>query len=255
MEGGYPGRAETTARLPPPEQDGDRGRDEGRGGGGGGCPRAPVMPVCKFFPVEGNGSASWRNPRGRGWDHSPGGLLAGAGEEPFLIHVCALRKKVCCRPDAACGTHGTEPGRRPALSTLVQKSGCQGVAHRRPHRRTPALARLCPPGAVLPGAWHCTALHGVARARGWCAGANPTVTGSPAALFHRPGTGHLPSDRPYSGADIPAHCVGGRRSTVFRAIADVLRSIGGAIATVVTLPFRALARLFGGASSSAHGRH
>ncbi|CAM5575353.1 hypothetical protein SGLAM104S_09931 [Streptomyces glaucescens] len=37
---------------------------------------------------------------------------------------------------------------------------------------------------------------------------------------------------------------------VFRAIADVLRQIGGAIATVVTLPFRALARLFGGASSS-----
>ncbi|MFG2225020.1 LPFR motif small protein [Streptomyces sp. NPDC048644] len=39
------------------------------------------------------------------------------------------------------------------------------------------------------------------------------------------------------------------------AIADVLRSIGGAIATVVTLPFRALARLFGGASDTAHGRH
>jgi hypothetical protein len=37
---------------------------------------------------------------------------------------------------------------------------------------------------------------------------------------------------------------------VFRAIADVLRQIGGAVATVVTLPFRALARLFGGASSS-----
>ncbi len=44
----------------------------------------------------------------------------------------------------------------------------------------------------------------------------------------------------------------GRRkgSYVFRAIADVLRQIGGAIATVVTLPFRAVARLFGGASSS-----
>ena len=39
------------------------------------------------------------------------------------------------------------------------------------------------------------------------------------------------------------------------AIADVLRSIGGAIATVVALPFRAVARLFGGASSSAHGHH
>ncbi len=38
---------------------------------------------------------------------------------------------------------------------------------------------------------------------------------------------------------------------MFRAIADILRQIGGAIATVVTLPFRALARLFGGASSSA----
>jgi hypothetical protein len=33
---------------------------------------------------------------------------------------------------------------------------------------------------------------------------------------------------------------------MFQAIADVLRSIGNAIATVVTLPFRALARLFGG---------
>ena len=40
---------------------------------------------------------------------------------------------------------------------------------------------------------------------------------------------------------------------VFRAIADVLRQIAGAIATVVTLPFRAVARLFGGASSSARG--
>ncbi|MEU3250580.1 LPFR motif small protein [Streptomyces sp. NPDC006997] len=37
---------------------------------------------------------------------------------------------------------------------------------------------------------------------------------------------------------------------MFRAIADVLRQIGGAVATVVTLPFRALARLFGGASGS-----
>ncbi|WP_405652937.1 LPFR motif small protein [Streptomyces sp. RK9] len=37
---------------------------------------------------------------------------------------------------------------------------------------------------------------------------------------------------------------------MFRAIADVLRQIAGAIATVVTLPFRALARLFGGASRS-----
>lgn len=49
--------------------------------------------------------------------------------------------------------------------------------------------------------------------------------------------------------------VAGRRkgSYVFRAIADVLRQIGGAIATVVTLPFRALARLFGGASNSSRG--
>ena len=45
-----------------------------------------------------------------------------------------------------------------------------------------------------------------------------------------------------------------RGDTVFRAIADVLRQIGGAIATVVTLPFRALARLFGGASSATRGR-
>ncbi|MEU9095265.1 LPFR motif small protein [Streptomyces sp. NPDC087901] len=42
---------------------------------------------------------------------------------------------------------------------------------------------------------------------------------------------------------------------MLKAIADVLRSIGSAIATVVTLPFRALAKLFGGASSSAHGHH
>jgi Na+/melibiose symporter-like transporter len=42
---------------------------------------------------------------------------------------------------------------------------------------------------------------------------------------------------------------------MLKAIADVLRSIGGAIATVVTLPFRAVARLFGGASDSAHGHH
>ncbi|MEC4017474.1 LPFR motif small protein [Streptomyces sp. H27-D2] len=35
---------------------------------------------------------------------------------------------------------------------------------------------------------------------------------------------------------------------MFRAIADALRTVGGAIATVVTLPFRLLAKLFGGAS-------
>jgi hypothetical protein len=46
----------------------------------------------------------------------------------------------------------------------------------------------------------------------------------------------------------PGQTEEGRRETlVFRAIADVLRQIGGAIATVVTLPFRALARLLGGA--------
>ena len=33
-----------------------------------------------------------------------------------------------------------------------------------------------------------------------------------------------------------------------RAIADIIRMIGGALATVVTLPFRALGRLFGGLS-------
>ena len=44
----------------------------------------------------------------------------------------------------------------------------------------------------------------------------------------------------------PGRCGRERRkgNFVFRAIADVLRQIGGAIATVVTLPFRALARLF-----------
>ncbi|WP_184503465.1 LPFR motif small protein [Streptomyces botrytidirepellens] len=37
---------------------------------------------------------------------------------------------------------------------------------------------------------------------------------------------------------------------MLRAIADVLRAIGSAIATVVTLPFRAVARLFGGAADT-----
>ena len=41
---------------------------------------------------------------------------------------------------------------------------------------------------------------------------------------------------------------------MFRAIADLLRMVGGAVATLVSLPFRALARLFGGASGSAGGR-
>lgn len=44
-------------------------------------------------------------------------------------------------------------------------------------------------------------------------------------------------------------------STMFKAIADVLGKIGSAIATVVSLPFRAVARLFGGASDTAHGHH
>jgi hypothetical protein len=42
---------------------------------------------------------------------------------------------------------------------------------------------------------------------------------------------------------------------VFKAIADVLGKVGSAVAAVVTLPFRAVARLFGGASDSAHGHH
>ncbi|WP_413803532.1 LPFR motif small protein [Streptomyces iranensis] len=42
---------------------------------------------------------------------------------------------------------------------------------------------------------------------------------------------------------------------MLKAVADVIRAIGGAIATVVTLPFRAVARLFGGASDTAHSRH
>lgn len=50
-------------------------------------------------------------------------------------------------------------------------------------------------------------------------------------------------------------CERRREAGMFRAIGDVLGKIGSAIATVVTLPFRALARLFGGASDSAHGRH
>ncbi|WP_254879053.1 LPFR motif small protein [Streptomyces sp. NA04227] len=42
---------------------------------------------------------------------------------------------------------------------------------------------------------------------------------------------------------------------MLRAIADVFRAIGGAVATVVTLPFRLIARLFGGVSDTVHGRH
>lgn len=42
---------------------------------------------------------------------------------------------------------------------------------------------------------------------------------------------------------------------MFRAIGDMFRAVGGALTTVVTLPFRLLARLFGGASDTAHGHH
>lgn len=42
---------------------------------------------------------------------------------------------------------------------------------------------------------------------------------------------------------------------MLKAIGDVFRQIGGAVAPVVTLPFRAVARLFGGASRTAHGHH
>ncbi|WP_330172391.1 LPFR motif small protein [Streptomyces sp. NBC_01498] len=34
---------------------------------------------------------------------------------------------------------------------------------------------------------------------------------------------------------------------MLQAIADALRAVGGAVATVVSLPFRLLSRLFGGA--------
>ena len=39
------------------------------------------------------------------------------------------------------------------------------------------------------------------------------------------------------------------------AIADALRAVGSAIATVVTLPFRLLAKLFGGGSGGGRSRH
>jgi hypothetical protein len=42
---------------------------------------------------------------------------------------------------------------------------------------------------------------------------------------------------------------------MIRAIADVIRAVGGALATVVALPFRALARLLGGVSDTLHRRH
>jgi hypothetical protein len=41
---------------------------------------------------------------------------------------------------------------------------------------------------------------------------------------------------------------------VFRAIANALSTVGSAVATVVTLPFRLLASLFGGASRGGRSR-
>ncbi|WP_268256722.1 LPFR motif small protein [Streptomyces sulfonofaciens] len=40
---------------------------------------------------------------------------------------------------------------------------------------------------------------------------------------------------------------------MLRAIADVLRQIGATLAAVVTLPFRAVARLFGGVAGAGRG--
>ncbi|MFG3062643.1 LPFR motif small protein [Streptomyces sp. NPDC048231] len=40
---------------------------------------------------------------------------------------------------------------------------------------------------------------------------------------------------------------------MFHAIADALRRIGGALGTLVALPFRALARFFGAASGPGRG--
>ncbi|MFF1463891.1 LPFR motif small protein [Streptomyces sp. NPDC058330] len=39
-----------------------------------------------------------------------------------------------------------------------------------------------------------------------------------------------------------------------RTLADIFRSIGSAVATVVTLPFRLVAKLFGGASRGGRAR-
>ena len=39
-----------------------------------------------------------------------------------------------------------------------------------------------------------------------------------------------------------------------RTIADVFRTIGSAVGTVVTLPFRLVAKLFGGASRGGRAR-
>ena len=67
-------------------------------------------------------------------------------------------------------------------------------------------------------------------------------------------TGDAQANKPqYTGPGGPGK--GTEAQIMLKAIADVLRTIGGAIATIVTLPFRLVARLFGGASESAHGRH
>jgi hypothetical protein len=47
----------------------------------------------------------------------------------------------------------------------------------------------------------------------------------------------------------------GNPGSMLTAIADTLRAIGGVLATIVMLPFRAVARLIGGISDSLHGRH
>lgn len=53
---------------------------------------------------------------------------------------------------------------------------------------------------------------------------------------------------------VPADTPGrGKGKDVFPALAGALRRIGGAPGTLVALPFRALARLFGAASGSARG--
>ncbi|REE64892.1 hypothetical protein BX257_7599 [Streptomyces sp. 3212.3] len=53
---------------------------------------------------------------------------------------------------------------------------------------------------------------------------------------------------------VPADTPGrGKGNDVFHAIAEALRRIGGALGTLVALPFRALARLFGAASGSGGG--
>lgn len=61
-----------------------------------------------------------------------------------------------------------------------------------------------------------------------------------------------PNDTSLDDADLEGAVA--RGAFQFTAISDFLRAIGGAIATVVTLSVRAVARLFGGAADSARGR-